>query len=49
MVTKLKNVIFLDIAFNLNNGTFELYKKLNDSLLYIKKFKPLIASNKTAA
>ena len=35
--TNLKIVDFLDITFNLNNGTFKPYKKPNDSLLYIKK------------
>ena len=37
IVTKLKIVNFLDITFNLNNGTVKPYKKPNDSLLYIKK------------
>ena len=35
--TNLKIVNFLNIMFNLNNGTFKPYKKPNDSLLYIKK------------
>ena len=30
-----KIVNFLDITFNLNNGTFKPYKKPNVSLLYI--------------
>ena len=32
-----KTVDFLDITFNLNNGTYRLYKKPNDLLLYINK------------
>ena len=35
--TNLKIVDFLDITFNLNNGTYRPYKKPNDLLLYIKK------------
>ena len=35
--TNLKIVNFLDITFNLSNGTFKPYKKPNDSLLHIKK------------
>ena len=35
--TNLKIVNFLDITFNLKNGTFKPYKKPNNSLLYIKK------------
>ena len=35
--TNLKIIDFLDIAFDLNKGTFKPYKKPNDSLLYIKK------------
>ena len=35
--TNLKIVNFLDITFNLNNGTLKPYKKANDSLLCIKK------------
>ena len=37
MVSNLKIVNFLDMTFNLNNGTFKPYKKPTDSLLYIKK------------
>ena len=33
--TKLKEVNFLDITLNLNNGTYRPYKKPNDKLLYI--------------
>ena len=33
--TKLKEVNFLDITLNLNNGTYQPYKKPNDKLLYI--------------
>ena len=44
--TNLKIVNFLDITFNLNNGMFKPYKKLNDLLL---KFKPPATNNKTAA
>ena len=59
--TNLKIVNFLYITFNLNNGTFKLYKKPNDSLLYvcvcvcvcvyiyILKFKTPTRNNKTAA
>ena len=36
-VTNLEIVNFLDVTFNLNNGMFKTYKKLNDILLYIKK------------
>ena len=35
--TNLKIVDFLDITFNLNNGTYRPYKKSNDLLLYINK------------
>ena len=35
--TNLKIVNFLDITFNLSNGTFKPYKKPNDSMLYIQK------------
>ena len=35
--TNLKIIDFLDIALDLNKGTFKPYKKPNDSLLYIKK------------
>ena len=35
--TNLKIVDFLDITFNLNNGTHRRYKKPNDLLLYINK------------
>ena len=35
--TTLKIVDFLDITFNLNNGTYRPYKKPNDLLLYINK------------
>ena len=35
--TSLKIADFLDITFNLNNGTYRPYKKPNDLLLYIKK------------
>ena len=35
--TNLKIVNFLDITFNLSNGTFKPYKKTNDSMLYIQK------------
>ena len=37
METNLKIVYFLDITFNLNNGTYRPYKKPNDLLLYINK------------
>ena len=48
--TNFKIVDFLDITFNLNNGTIKLYKKPNDSLIYIKKeLKPPTTNNKTAA
>ena len=33
--TNLKIVDFLDVTFNLENGTYRPYKKPNDSLLYI--------------
>ena len=33
--TNLKTVDFLDVTFNLNNGTYRPYKKENDKLLYI--------------
>ena len=32
-----KTVDFLDITFNLNNGTYRLYKKPNDLLVYISE------------
>ena len=35
--TNLKIVDFLEITFNLNNGTYKPYKKTNDSLLFINK------------
>ena len=35
--TNLKIVDFLDITFNLNNGTYRPYKKPNDLLSYINK------------
>ena len=35
--TNSKVVDFLDITFNLNNGIHELYKKPNNTLLYINK------------
>ena len=35
--TNLKTLDFLDITFNLNNGTYRPYKKPNDLLLYINK------------
>ena len=35
--TNSKVVNFLDITFNLNNGTYKPYKKPNDPLLYINK------------
>ena len=35
--TNIKIVDFLDITFNLNNGTHRPYQKPNDLLLYIKK------------
>ena len=35
--TNSKVVDFLDITFNLNNGIYKHYKKLNDALLYISK------------
>ena len=35
--TKLKIPDFLDITFNLNNGTCRLYKKSNDLLSYTNK------------
>ena len=37
--TNLKIVDFLDITFNLNNGTYRPYKKPNDLLLYISSVK----------
>ena len=33
--TNLKEVIFLDVTFNLNSGLYKLYKKSNDQLLYV--------------
>ena len=33
--THLKIVNFLDVTFNLANGTYRPYKKANESLLYI--------------
>ena len=36
--TNLKIVDFLDIMFNLNNGTYRTYKRANDLLSYINKF-----------
>lgn len=33
--TNLKTVDFLDVTFNLNNGTYRPYRKANDKLLYI--------------
>ena len=33
--TKLKVVNFLDITFNLSNGTYKAYRKPNDNLLYV--------------
>ena len=35
IVTNLKEVTFLDVTFNLTNGTFRPHKKPNDKLLYI--------------
>ena len=35
--TNLKTVTFLDVTFNLINGSFKPYKKPNDSLLHTKK------------
>ena len=35
--TNLKIVNFLDITFNLINGSYKPYKKPNDALLYINK------------
>ena len=35
--THLKIVNFLDVTFNLANGTYRPYKKGNESLLYINK------------
>ena len=35
--TNLKIVDFLDITFNLNNGTYRPYKKSNDLSFYINK------------
>ena len=35
IVTNLTDVNFLDVIFNLTNGTFRHYKKPNDKLLYI--------------
>ena len=35
IVTNLKELNFLDVTFNLANGTFRPYKKLNDKLLYV--------------
>ena len=36
--THLKIVNFLDVTFNLANGTYRPYKKANESLLYINTF-----------
>ena len=36
--TNLKIVNFLDVTFNLAHGTYRLYTKPNDSLLYISTF-----------
>ena len=33
--TNLKEVIFLDVTFNLNSGLYKPYKKSNDQLLYV--------------
>ena len=33
--TNLKVVDFADITFNLSNGTYKLYRKPNDRLLYV--------------
>ena len=33
--TNLKIVNFLDVTFNLTNGSYRPYKKLNDPLLYV--------------
>ena len=33
--TNLKEVIFLDVTFNLNSGLYKPYKKPNDQLLYV--------------
>ena len=33
--TNLKEVYFLDVSLNLRNGTYHLYKKPSDRLLYI--------------
>ena len=33
--TNLKIVDFLDVTLNLSNGTYSLYKKPNDQLLYV--------------
>ena len=33
--TNLKEVDFLDVSLNLQNGTYQPYKKPNDRLLYI--------------
>ena len=38
MRTHLKIVNFLDMTFNLANGTYRPYKKANESLLYINTF-----------
>ena len=35
IVTNLKELNFLDVSFNLTNGTFRPYKKPSDKLLYI--------------
>ena len=35
IVINLKEINFLDVTFNLANGTFRLHKKLNRILLYI--------------
>ena len=37
IVTDLKVADFLNITFNLSNGTCQPYKKANDSLLYVKR------------
>ena len=35
IVTKLTEVEFLDVTFNLENNTYHLYKETNDKLIYI--------------
>ena len=44
--TNLKIVDFLDITFNLNNGTFKPYK---NQMIHKKELKPPATNNKIAA